>query len=308
MLSGKRKKIVKIAGAILLGLIILILIVFTGIQLYINKNKASFVKLVNEKLDDAIDGEASVKDVDINVWRHFPNIDVRITNLDIKDSVYKKSLVHIQYASTRINVLKLAVGKVDIHNLFLENGIIHLFTDKNGYSNTYIFKSDNPKKKPGSNPPVIDEIELKNIHFATENAVKNKWFGFKINQLNASLDYGDSVTTVSLRENALVKGLGFNLEKGYFLKDKPVIADWKLTFNRNQKHLSFDATAVKIGATDFVLNGDFFVKDTASAHFRLTVKNSGRRIPRSRFSCKSEYSENNRHRFSYQAAGANCRY
>ncbi len=271
MLLQSRKKILRIAVKVFAGLIALVLILFAVIQIYVNTHKASLLKLVNTKLSEAIAGDISVKDIDVNVWRHFPNVDIRVQNIDLKDSVYGKSLLKIKYASTKINAFKLLGGEVDIHNIYLEEGVIFLFSDKNGYSNNYIFKK-NKTKQPGAHPAIIDEVELKNITFVSQHAIKNKWFGIKANYLHASLDYNDSITVIQLEENVLVKGLGFNLEKGYFLKDKTVKGDWKITFNNNSKQLSFDETPVDIGASHFKLKGDFFLTDTLSAHFKLIAK------------------------------------
>ena len=271
MLPQTRKKIIKIVGWTFGSLLALILILFTIIQIYITKNKPSLVKLVNEKLNEAIAGDASIKDIDVNVWSHFPNVSIRLINIDIKDSVYKKSLLKLRYAYTKLNAFKLISGQVDIHNIYLEDGVIHLFKDANGFSNNYIFKK-NKEKKPGAHPAIIDEIELKNIHFVSEDAVKNKWYGIKANYLHANLDYNDSITTIELNEDILVRGLGFNLAKGYFLKGKTVKADWTLSFNSNSKQLSFDETPVKIGPTDFKLKGDFFLADTLNSHFNLIAK------------------------------------
>ena len=271
MLSQQRKKILKIAGATALGLFVLIIILFIGIQIYASANKASMLKLVNEKLNQSIAGDASIKDIDVNVWRHFPNLDIRIQNIDIKDSVYNKSLLKIKYVSTRLNPFKLLLGEVDVHNIYLEDGVIYLFTDKAGFSNTYIFKK-NKTKQPGSHPAIIDEIELKNIHFVSQDEVKNKWFGARINHLHADLDYADSITTIKLSEDALVRGLGFNLAKGYFLRDKTLKANWRLTYNNQSKSLSFPETPVKIGMTDFLLKGNFYLADSLHAHFKFIAK------------------------------------
>ncbi len=271
MLLQKRKKILKIAGGIFFGFIALLIILFAVIQIYVNTHKQSLLKLVNEKLSDAIAGEVSVKDIEVNVWRHFPSVNIRIKDINLKDSVYNKSLLKVKYVSTRLNVLKLIGGEVDIHNVYLEDGVIHLFTDKNGYSNTYIFKQ-NKTKQPGAHPAIIDEIELKNIHFVTQDAVKNKWYGVKANYIHADLDYADSITKIEMTENVLVRGLGFNLAKGYFLKNKVVKADWNLAYNSKSKQLSFAETPVDIGASHFKLKGDFFLADTLNAHFKLIVK------------------------------------
>lgn len=273
MLSQQRKKILKIVGRIGLGLFALIILLFIGIQIYVSGNKAFLLKLVNEKLNESIAGDASIKDIDVNVWRHFPNVDIRIQNIDIRDSIYNKSLLKIKYASTRLNPFKLLTGEVNIHNIYLEDGVIYLFTDKAGFSNNYIFKK-NKTKQPSAHPVIIDEIELKNIHFVSQHFQKNKWLGAKINYLHANLDYSDSVTTIQLTEDALVRGLGFNLAKGYFLRGKTVKANWKITFNNQSKELSFDETPVKIGASDFSLKGNFFLADTLNAHFKLIAKSN----------------------------------
>ena len=271
MLLQKQKKIIKIIGGVLLSFFALLIIFLFGLQIYVSANHASFVKMVNQKLNAAIAGDLAIKNIDINVWRHFPNIDVRITNLTLKDSVYHRSLLNIKYASTRINAFKLFTNEVDIHNIYLEQGVIYIFTDKNGFSNDYIFKRDK-EQQPGAHPAIIDEIELKNIHFVSEHDVKDKWFGVFVNYLHATLDFEDSITTINMNENMLVRGLGFNLAKGYFLKGKTVKAEWKLTYNSNNKQLSFDETPVAIGVSNFTLKGDFFLTDTLNSHFKLIAK------------------------------------
>jgi len=263
------EKILWVLGALAIVLAVALMI----FQVYINHHKQAFVTLINSKLNEAVAGTATIKDVTINVWRHFPNVDVAVNDIVIKDSVYNKALLQAKYVSTRINMLKLISKNIDIHNLFVEEGIIHLFTDKKGYSNTYLFKKKNKKNTKGKTP-VIDEIELKNVGFVTENAIKDKWFGVSFRYVHADLDYADSIINISLKTNALIKGLGFNLQKGYFLKDKTVKADWYLRFDTGSKHLSFKETPVKIGASNFILKGDFFLTDTLTAHFRLLAKAS----------------------------------
>ncbi len=273
MTQQTKKRILKIGGGIVAGLLAIVLLLFTALQIYINRNHDSFVKLINSKLNDAIDGNASVANIDINVWRHFPNIDIRIENIDIRDSLYNKSVVKVRYASTRLNVLKLIGSEVDIHNVYLEDGVIYFFTDKNGYSNNYLFqKKKGKEEKKKSNSTFIDEIGLKNIHFVSEHVPKDKWLGLKVNELHAELEYNDSIVSINLEEDALIRGLGFNLAKGYFLKGKTIKADWNLTFNTANKHLSFNETPVAIGPSNFILKGDFFLTDTLTSHFKIFAK------------------------------------
>lgn len=267
----KQKKILEKTLWVTGSLAVVLAVALTIFQLYINNHKQTFVTLINTKLNESVNGTATIKDVTINVWRHFPNVDVAVNDIIIKDSVYNKALLQAKYVSTRINMLKLISKNVDIHNLFIEDAIIHLFTDKKGYSNTYLFKKKE-KRNANGKVPVIDEIELKNVGFVTQNAIKDKWFGVRFRYVHAGLEYEDSLINIALETNAFVKGLGFNLQKGYFLKDKTVKADWELSYNTGSKHLSFGETPVKIGNANFLLKGDFFLTDTLTAHFKLLAK------------------------------------
>jgi hypothetical protein len=201
----KQKKILEKVLWVLGSLAIVLAVALMIFQVYINHHKQTFATLVNNKLNEAVAGTATIKDVTINVWRHFPNVDVTVNDIIIKDSVYNKALLQAKYVSTRINMLKLISKNVDIHNLFVEQGIIHLFTDKTGYSNTYLFKKKNKKSTKGKTP-VIDEVELRNVGVVTENAVKDKWFGIHFRYVHADLDYTDSIINISLETNALIKG------------------------------------------------------------------------------------------------------
>src|SRR5207237_10439605 len=98
-----------------------------------------------------------------------------------------------------------------------------------------------------------------------EQYAKDKWFGDRIDYAHANLDYADSIVDISFETKALVKGLGFNLQKGYFLKDKTVEANWAFSYNKSSSHLSFNQTPVKIGPSNFILQGDFFVTDTLTS-------------------------------------------
>ena len=269
-----REKQKKILEKILWGLGSLLVILAVALmifQAYINHHKQAFVTLINGKLNEAVEGTATIRDVTINVWRHFPSVDVAVNDIVVKDSLYNKPLLQAKYLSTRINILKLIFNQVNIHNLFVEDAIFHLYSDKNGYSNAYLLKGKKKKSASGKTT-VIDEIELKNVGIVTENATKEKWIGVLFNYAHASLDYNDSIIGISLETNALVKGLGFNLQRGYFLKEKTLKANWNLSFNTASKHLSFNETKVQIGPTNFILKGDFFVGDTLTSHFNLSIK------------------------------------
>ncbi len=272
LLELGKKKLIKRTLQILLVFIGIIIISLTVLQVYIQNNKLQFLGNVNQKLSDAIKGDLLIKDLNINVWKHFPNAAIILNDVTVSDSMYHRPLLNVKTITGKISLLKLITKKIDIHSVTLADGNIHLFIDSTGYSNHYILS---PKKeKPGKNKSrlSIEEVEFDNISIVSENAIKNKWFGVLFHQLNANIHKADTLFKISMSENATVKGLGFNLDKGYYLKDKKIEADWKLKFNTVNKELSFIETPVNINDQPFNLQGNFFLTDSLHAHFKLIVQ------------------------------------
>src|SRR6478672_168245 len=110
----KQKKILEKVLWVLGSLAIVLAVALMIFQVYINHHKQTFATLVNNKLNEAVAGTATIKDVTINVWRHFPNVDVAVNGIVIKDSLYNKPLLQAKYLSTRISILKLIFNQVNV--------------------------------------------------------------------------------------------------------------------------------------------------------------------------------------------------
>lgn len=269
-----RHKAVRISAMVLLVIICLIATAIIVAQIYISSHKKELLQQINQQLSLTLNGTVTVQGLQVNAWGYFPQISIVLEEVTITDSVYHKPLVDIKEVSTRIPLIAIVRKNISIGFVKLSQGTIHLFTDSTGYTNSYLLSVKAPVKKDtiaAVRQITISEIELFNILAISENAVKNKRFEVYFKKLDARIRKRDTVFTINLKENVLVKGLGFNLEKGSYLANKSIEGKWKIAFNTSTKTLSFPKTDVKIGGDAFVLKGDFVLGDSSHSRFALEV-------------------------------------
>lgn len=251
---------------IALGLIVLMMV---AVSVYVSSSKEKLLGFLNTKLNETILGELRIDKADITVWRTFPNIGIVLSNVSIRDSSYHKPFLKAEDISAKINLWSIVGKKLKISSVKIENAIIYTFTDAKGYSNTYVLKPQNKEKRQSKKPVVFSNLELENVVVISEDVIKNKRYEFKIYDAEAEMALRDSKYYIKLDEDILVRGLGFNLSKGYWLENQRVQARWKFEFDTSGNILSFNNTKVKIQGQPFTINGAFFLN--APAHFTINA-------------------------------------
>src|SRR6478735_19310 len=264
--SGKiRRRFVRVV-AVIIGLYVLLLI---SISIYVSSSKEKLLAFVKEKMSETILGELKIDKADISVWQTFPNIGITLSNVVLSDSFYRRPFLKAGAISAKIRFIDLIGKKIKIHSLKVEDAKIFAFTDKNGYTNSYVLKSQNTQKRKSKKPVLFNNIELENVTLISEDAIKIKRYAIRINEAEADISFRGSTYYVTLDEDILVRGLGFNLFKGYWLDNQRVQAKWKLQFDTSNHILSFNKTKVEIEDHPFIIKGSFFL--SAPSHFRLEV-------------------------------------
>ncbi|WP_449435983.1 AsmA family protein [Pedobacter steynii] len=137
----------KVIG-ILIGLI---LIIFSGLALYVNSNKESLLQTITQKLNKNLNGTLTIGSMEPTFLRGFPGVSIKLLKVTMRDSLWKNhqhTLLDAKELEVSVNTLSLLKGTVEIKKIGINNAAIYLFTDSNGYSNTAIFrKKDKTKRK-----------------------------------------------------------------------------------------------------------------------------------------------------------------
>lgn len=264
--TNRFKKIFKIILFSFIGLLSLILVSAIGLRIYFERNKTEIVKKINTQINENILGEAKIGDIGYKFLIGFPNFTVVLKDVELKDSlfaIHKRPVLKAGEIEVRLNVLSLLKKEVNIHKIVISDATIDLYKDKNGISNSNIFK---PKKKKTKSETAtsIDEVILKNVKFISENQKGNKLFYFEIESLKSEIKYTDEGWATDLRLKTFAKSLAFNTQKGSFVKDKKIEGNLSVNFSKEQNRISVVTENLEIGDDPFNIK----------AHFNIGKRNS----------------------------------
>lgn len=255
--------------------IYLVLLFIAG--LYINAQKEKIIQYITGQVQDKLRGKTTISNLEISVWRHFPNITFQVDGFSLLDSVYNKPVIAAKKVATSFSIFRLLTSKKEVKDIRIEEGIFNLFTDSAGYSNKYLLQAknkDDQKKKTADHAIEINDISIKDLAITIEDKVANKEISMLVNDLNASIDQTGNLMIIDLEEKiTMKKGLGFNLSKGAYLEGQTLEANWNLKMDKALQTLSFDKTKVTIGGHPFEIDGKFsFDKTNPSFAIGLDVK------------------------------------
>ena len=256
--------------AVLFGFILLLLI---GLSIYVSSSRERLLSFLNAKLKETILGELKIDNADISIWQTFPKIGITLSNVTISDSFYHKPFLRAKSITAKVGFGGLIGKKLTINSVKLEGALIFTFTDRKGYTNSYVLKPQNKPKRQSKKPVLVSNLELENVVVVSEDLIKNKRYVLIINDAEADIALHGSKYNIKLDEDILVGGLGFNLEKGYWMRNQRVQTKWKLEFDTSGNILSFNDTKVEIQDQPFIINGAFFLNQPAHFTINASTKN-----------------------------------
>ncbi|MGG7034631.1 MAG: AsmA-like C-terminal region-containing protein [Flavobacterium sp.] len=268
-------KIAKWTAIIFAILFTLLLLLFTGAGIYFENNKTEIVADINKQINDNISGEASIGDVNYKFISTLPNFTLVLKNLELKDSliaIHKRPVLKAGEVEVRLNVFSLLKKEISFNKIVINNAKIDLFKDKNGITNSNIFKSKpkNKKEKSSGASISIEKVSLNNVVFISENQNRNKLFHFEVATLNSTIDYSDEGWTTEVSISTLAKSMAFNLRKGSFIKDKVVKGVLKVAFLENKNKIKVSVDDLDIGEDSFNIKANFSL-DKANQLFDIDI-------------------------------------
>ncbi len=255
---------------VIAGLYLLLLV---GISIYISSNQERLMGFLNDRLKQTILGELKVDKAEITVWQSFPKLGITLNNVTISDSFYHKPFLQAKSITAKAGFFDMMGSKFNVSSVIIQNAVIHTFTDAKGYTNSYVLKPQNKPKRQSKKPVVFKNLELENVTAISENAIKNKRYELRIKDADADIRLTSGKYHIELDEDILVRGLGFNLAKGYWLENQRVEAVWKLEYDTSKSTLSFGETRVKIQGQPFTFKGFFSFNAPAHFHIEASTRN-----------------------------------
>lgn len=228
--------------------------------------KPELLKKISAEVKNRTGGVASIGNIDISFFRHFPHLTIQLSQVTLQDSLWPQhhhDLLKAESIDLRVSLFgSLFAGKPKVGKIFLTTGSIYLYTDSSGYSNTSVLHSrddstgkDDSKEKKETDLP---EIALIDIKFTMEKQDRKKLFDFDIRRLEGSFKRDGRDLFIDVRLDVRVASFAFNTEKGSFLKDKPLSGRLHLQYNTASKILQANRQTLRIDDHPFLLSGRFF--------------------------------------------------
>ncbi len=243
---------------IIVSLLILFLLMIIGwfvMAWYINGHKKELLAKITTEVSNNIDGNFHIDDMEPALLNGFPNISVRLKGVTLSDSMYashKKNMIDLKSVYVKINVLSLLTKKPQVMKVTIADGSLYLFVNKDGYSNTYLLKKKNktaPEKKSGKDVN-ISNFGIDNVTMTFDQFERNKQFKVTIKKMNGHIDNKGDLMDINAETKAHFHQLGFNLEKGGFVKNKDLVADLHILFSKKTKQLKLPKQEIEVDGTD----------------------------------------------------------
>ncbi|WP_118972311.1 AsmA family protein [Taibaiella koreensis] len=260
----KYKLLPKWAKIIIVSFLILLLLLVIAwfvMAWYINSHKKELLATITTEVSEKIDGNFHIDDMEPALLKGFPNISVRLKGVTLSDSMYRvhhKNMVEMQSVYVKINVLSLLSKHLQVMKVTIADGAIYLFTDKAGYSNTYLFKPKQPapKKKKGKEVE-INNFGIENVTFTFDHFERNKQFKITVKEMDGHITNKGDLMDIETDTKAHFHQLGFNLDKGGFVKNKDLDAPLHILFNKKTKQVKLPKQEIEVDGTDIQFGCEF---------------------------------------------------
>ena len=267
------KKTFKIVVFFCLGFFAFILVSAIGLRIYFENNKTEIVKKINTQINENISGEVKISKIGYKFLIGFPNFTVVLNDVELKDSliaVHHRPVLKAGEIEVRLNVISLLKKEVNIRKIVINDATIDLFKDKNGISNSNIFR---PKKNKTKNQATtsIDEVILNRVKFISENQQGNKLFNFEITTLKSKTEFSGEDWKALVTLKVFAKSLAFNIQKGSFVKDKEIDGKLLIAFSKEKNRISIITKELEIGSDLFAITANFNT-GTGNALYNIDIQ------------------------------------
>lgn len=251
------------------GVMLVFLLLFIGLSYYVNSHKKELIEQAKTAIHEKLGGDVSIEDLNVTFFRHFPSFSIRLLNIQVTDSIFKKHgrpLLSAENLFVRLSTPRLLFGKIHINKLTIRKGGFHLFTDASGYTNGYLLQKNDStslkKKEQEENiatRQILDWIVVEDFTFHLQDIPGDKQYGITINTLNARVQQSGKNFSIEVKKDLSINGLAFKKKNGSFVTNQKMKGEYVLLFDNESRMLSFKDMAITIGEQPFTFTGQFWL-------------------------------------------------
>ncbi len=260
----KLKPIAKFIGAlILIGLLLLI-----AALVIVEFNKPWIISKTESWYSENHAGELKIKDFDLQIIRHFPNLSVQVDQATVRDSSFSgRNHRNLSVGSFAIScsTRKLFSKKLEFNRFEIKDVVVDILVDS-------LAESTNEKRSTSDKIRIELEnwFSKKGLNFNCQNAQikiinrpKKKRYTGLINEVSGKFKPDGKILNGNLHLDVKMEEMGLNVEKGTFFNTAHLQGDLTPKIDFGKKEFLAPPFPLKIDHQDFMV----------SAHLNLGTDN-----------------------------------
>lgn len=264
------KKIIKFS----VGLLLVLGILFATIFFYVKSHKEEVANFIVDTIAKKHNGQVSFEDVTIKSWGNFSNPEFYIKKLNLLDSTEdKRSYLKAEDIYLKLSVKSLLKNKIQVKSVRIKNADYSSIIIKEDLA-ALLAKKDTLLMQEH----VVSEffkpyrmvLHIENFSVDLQNKPRHKRIKFNINEITSNLLIGNDRIAATLNLDAYCSQLGFNLEKGSYLKNAMIKGFMSPEMDLSSGKIHIPAFDLSINDQIFDITANF---DTRYNNFLFNIVN-----------------------------------
>jgi len=243
---------------VLFYLLLAILVIVSGLMISTFLFKDRIIQQFVSEANKSLNTPVKIGKIDISVFTDFPNFAIVFTDVYVEDShPGNYPLLTADKISFNLNPIEVWKGNYAIRGLTLADSETNLKINPAGKSNFNIIKESNGEEG-GTVKFDLREVQLTNTLVNYDDHQANQHHKFSSEKLIASIFITGDLYQIEASGDAVTKQIG--IDSSVFLANKSFIIDTKLDYDDAKKEVLFKPSSLKIGDSEFTINGKYSFK------------------------------------------------
>ena len=260
------KKITKF----IVSLLLILGIALGAIYFFVKSHKEEVVNFIVNTVSENHNGTVSFDDVTLKNWGNFTNPAFHVKNMVLLDST-ESQITRFQAEDVylKLSINSLLKKNIQVKSLQIENANYKSVVIKEDLVTLTVKKDSTPKKNKVTDifKPYKMKMSIEDFTIDIQNIPRHKAYRFKLNEITSDLLMTSDRISSSLDLDANIKQLGFNLQKGSYLKDTKIIGSMNPEIDLISDKIHIPAFDLSINDQIFKLTADFDTAGSGSFHF-----------------------------------------
>lgn len=223
----------------------------------------------------AIVGELNFSKARLSFFNHFPSLTLTLYDFSLKGSAPfpNDTLVEANEVALGVNLASVFSKSVDINEIYLTKGNVHILVDAEGNANYNVYRSDTSAKKTPDTDTSGASLKIQRIQIDGTNLVyDDRSIPMLINCNNLSyLGKGNLAQDVfDLQSHIQADTFDFDYNKQHYIGSKRLAADLVTRINTRSLSFMFEKNDLKLNSLPLRFKGRFdFLKEGYTMDFEL---------------------------------------